>query len=137
MKSTLLTIYCLAIFGVLALNCSKSETAPAQQPEPARQAVETKAAPAQSDFRVEDSNYDHNVTVKEMAFLWKVDGESLKVKLTAKTTGWLGVGFNPEPAKLFKGVICIISILGCTIAPPALKLYAVEPVDVDIITPSR
>ncbi len=103
MKTTLLTIYCLVILGLFASNCSKSEKAPAQQPEPTKQAVEKKAAPEKSAFKVEDSNYDHMVTVKEMAFLWTVDGESLKVKLAAKTTGWLGIGFNPEPGQGMKG----------------------------------
>lgn len=103
MKSTLIAIHCMVILGLIASSCSKSEDAPAQQPEPVKQAVETKAAPAPSDFKVEDSNYDHNVTVKDMAFLWKLDGDSLKVKLAAKTTGWLGVGFNPEPNQGMKG----------------------------------
>jgi len=103
MKNALLTIHFLVALGVIASSCSKSEDAPAQQSEPVKQAVETKVAPAPSDFKVEDSNYDHNVTVKVMAFLWKVDGDSLKVKLAAKTTGWLGVGFNPEPDQGMKG----------------------------------
>ena len=34
------------------------------------------------------------------------------------------------------GLIIIASILGCTIGPPAAIEYAVEPVDVDIISPS-
>ena len=42
-----------------------------------------------------------------------------------------------DRAKLFSGVSCITSIVDFTIAPPALKLYAVEPTEVDIITPSR
>ena len=32
------------------------------------------------------------------------------------------IGFKPDQAKLFNGVICIISKFGLTIAPPALKL---------------
>ncbi|MCW5204741.1 DOMON domain-containing protein [Desulfobulbus sp. N2] len=40
--------------------------------------------------------YDHKTEVKDMSFSWKVDGENLKVKLSAKTTSWVGVGFNPS-----------------------------------------
>ena len=46
-------------------------------------------------------------------------------------------GLKPERAKLLTGVNCIISKVGLTIEPPALRLYAVEPVDVEIITPSK
>ena len=39
--------------------------------------------------------YDHQTEVRGMTFSWKVDGENLHVKLTGKTTGWVGIGFNP------------------------------------------
>jgi len=31
-----------------------------------------------------------------MSFLWKIDGDRIHIKLVAKTTGWVGVGFNPS-----------------------------------------
>ncbi len=41
-------------------------------------------------------DYDHETKVKNMSFSWKVDGKDLKVKMSAKTTGWVGIGFNPS-----------------------------------------
>ena len=41
-------------------------------------------------------DYDHEAKVKDMSFSWKVDGADLKVKLSGKTTGWVGIGFNPS-----------------------------------------
>lgn len=41
------------------------------------------------------AEYDHTVDVKDMAFSWKVDGTNLAVKMSAKTDGWVGIGFNP------------------------------------------
>ena len=40
-------------------------------------------------------DYAHEVQVKKMAFAWKVNGDKLEVKLSAETTGWVAVGFNP------------------------------------------
>jgi hypothetical protein len=42
------------------------------------------------------SDYAHNIDVEKMSFAWKVDGENLVVKLSAETTGWVGIGFNPS-----------------------------------------
>ncbi len=39
--------------------------------------------------------YDHEVTARGMTFAWTVDGEILKGKMSAKTGGWVAVGFNP------------------------------------------
>lgn len=41
------------------------------------------------------TEYDHETEVRGMNFAWKVAEESLHVKLTARTTGWIGIGFNP------------------------------------------
>ena len=41
------------------------------------------------------SEYDHEANVDGILFAWKVDGENLNVKLSAETTGWVGIGFNP------------------------------------------
>ena len=40
--------------------------------------------------------YDHEVKAKNMTFAWKVDGDRLHAKMSAKTKGWVGVGFNPS-----------------------------------------
>jgi hypothetical protein len=40
--------------------------------------------------------YDHEVKAKDMTFAWKVDGDTLHGKMSAKTKGWVGVGFNPS-----------------------------------------
>lgn len=39
--------------------------------------------------------YDHEVTVKGMSFSWSIEGTTLQGKISAKTTGWVAVGFNP------------------------------------------
>ncbi len=51
-------------------------------------------------------DYDHIVEVKKMSFSWKIDGENLNVKISAKTTGWVGIGFNPS--KKMKGANFIL-----------------------------
>lgn len=40
-------------------------------------------------------DYEHETKVRGMKFAWKVADDSLHVKLTARTTGWVGIGFNP------------------------------------------
>lgn len=41
------------------------------------------------------ADYTHKIEVKGVTFEWTVDGANLNARLTAKTTGWVGVGFNP------------------------------------------
>lgn len=41
------------------------------------------------------TEYDHEVQDKKISFAWKVVGETLAVKMTAETEGWVGIGFNP------------------------------------------
>src|SRR6056297_1411305 len=36
------------------------------------------------------------ITADELEFRWIVEDESLKVEVTAPTTGWVAVGFNPS-----------------------------------------
>ncbi len=42
-----------------------------------------------------DSGYSHKITIENMQFNWRVDGQNLAVLLRAGTMGWLGAGFNP------------------------------------------
>ena len=41
------------------------------------------------------ADYDHEFTEKGTTFAWKIDGDTLHVKMSAKTKGWVAVGFNP------------------------------------------
>lgn len=51
-----------------------------------------------SMIQVSAIDYAHELTDKNMSFSWSVDGDNLVVKLSAKTEGWVGVGFNPSKA---------------------------------------
>lgn len=42
------------------------------------------------------ADYDHTVEAKNISFSWKIDGENLAGQVSAKTEGWVGVGFNPS-----------------------------------------
>lgn len=44
------------------------------------------------------TEYQHKIEVKDMAFSWSVDDEKINVQLSAKTTGWVAIGFDPEKA---------------------------------------
>lgn len=44
---------------------------------------------------IQAAEYDHEVQDKKISFAWKVNGETLAVKMTAETQGWVGIGFNP------------------------------------------
>lgn len=50
--------------------------------------------------------YQHKLDVKNMSFSWSIDGDKIHVSLTAKTTGWVGIGFDPE--KVMQGANIII-----------------------------
>lgn len=55
------------------------------------------------------TEYDHETKVRGMVFAWKVDGDKLHVKLTGRTTGWIGIGFNPE--KQMKGADYVVGFV--------------------------
>lgn len=40
-------------------------------------------------------DYAHEVQAQKMSFAWKVNGDRIEVKLSAETTGWVAIGFNP------------------------------------------
>ncbi len=52
------------------------------------------------------AEYDHEVKAKDMDFAWKVNGENLHIKISAPTTGWVGIGFNP--VKMMEGANYIL-----------------------------
>lgn len=41
------------------------------------------------------ADYPHSLTAEKITFDWKVDGDTLAVRLSAPTAGWVAVGFNP------------------------------------------
>ena len=45
---------------------------------------------------VSAEDYVHEVKAKKMTFSWKIDGDTLAAKISAKTKGWVGIGFNPS-----------------------------------------
>lgn len=46
----------------------------------------------------EANTYDHKVEIDKMTFEWRIDGQRLHVRVSAPTTGWVAVGFNPSAA---------------------------------------
>lgn len=44
------------------------------------------------------SEYDHKLDSDKMDVFWKIEGDKIHVKLSAKTTGWVAIGFDPENA---------------------------------------
>ena len=56
------------------------------------------ALPLLSPPCVNAAEYAHEIKAKKMAFAWLVNGDRLDVKLSAETTGWVAVGFNPTDA---------------------------------------
>ncbi len=50
--------------------------------------------------------YTSSLTAGDMSISWSVKGKNLFVQLTAPTTGWVSVGFDPE--KIMKGANFII-----------------------------
>lgn len=41
------------------------------------------------------AEYQHTLAVEQMSFSWTVNADALAVRLSAPTTGWLAIGFNP------------------------------------------
>lgn len=44
------------------------------------------------------SEYDHKLDTDKMDVFWTIEGDKIHVKLSAKTTGWVAIGFDPEKA---------------------------------------
>jgi hypothetical protein len=44
---------------------------------------------------IQAAEYDHEVKDNKISFAWKVEGDTLAVKLAAETESWVGIGFNP------------------------------------------
>jgi hypothetical protein len=41
-------------------------------------------------------DYKHNLKAEDMSFSWTLEGDIIHIELAAKTTGWVGIGFNPK-----------------------------------------
>jgi hypothetical protein len=50
-------------------------------------------------------DYQHQLEATDITFSWSLDGDKIHVKLAAKTTGWVGIGFNPETAMAGANII--------------------------------
>jgi hypothetical protein len=44
------------------------------------------------------SDYAHKLEVKDMTVSWTLDGDQIQMELSAKTTGWVSIGIDPEDA---------------------------------------
>lgn len=55
------------------------------------------------------ATYDHQVEAKGVTFSWKIDGDTMHAKMSAKTKGWVAVGFNPS--EKMKGANFIIGFV--------------------------
>lgn len=53
--------------------------------------------------------YQHKLEAKDMQFSWSIEGDLIHVMLSAKTTGWVGIGF--DPVKAMKGSNFIIGMV--------------------------
>lgn len=42
------------------------------------------------------ADYDHKIDAAKMSFEWKINGENIDIRMSAPTTGWVGIGFNPS-----------------------------------------
>ncbi len=44
------------------------------------------------------SDYAHKLEIKDMTVSWTLDGDRVHMELSAKTTGWVSIGIDPEDA---------------------------------------
>lgn len=44
------------------------------------------------------ADYQYTLEAKDISFSWSIEGQDIKVKLSAKTEGWVGIGFDPVDA---------------------------------------
>lgn len=68
-------------------------------------------APAQQIAAAELGDYSHGIALEDMRFLWRLRQDSIDIKLSAPTRGWVAVGFNPETGKNMKGANLLIGLV--------------------------
>lgn len=49
-------------------------------------------------FSLSAMEYQHKLELKDMQFSWTIEGDQINIELSAKTTGWVAIGFDPEVA---------------------------------------
>ncbi|MBU1196695.1 MAG: DOMON domain-containing protein [Proteobacteria bacterium] len=53
-------------------------------------------------------DYQHTLDTKDMQFSWTIEADQIHVQLSAKTTGWVAIGFDPE--SVMEGANIIIGV---------------------------
>ncbi|SMC59936.1 DOMON domain-containing protein [Desulfocicer vacuolatum DSM 3385] len=43
----------------------------------------------------EERPFDHQLKTDTIVFNWSIDADNIRIQLSAKTKGWVGIGFNP------------------------------------------
>jgi hypothetical protein len=71
---------------------------------PAAEEPAAEAALSQEEL----GEYSHGIAARDLRFLWTLQADSLDIKLSAPTNGWIGVGFNPETPENMKGANFLI-----------------------------
>ncbi len=51
------------------------------------------------------ADYTHHLKIQDMDFSWTLGQENIDIQVSAKTTGWVGIGFNPESSMLGANII--------------------------------
>lgn len=49
-------------------------------------------------FGQDAPSYQHKIALNQMTFEWTVEGSQIHIRLSGKTSGWVGIGFNPTHA---------------------------------------
>lgn len=76
-----LVVFLITVSTLITINCTR-ESAP-----------ESPIASGTAEKAVD--GYAYRLDLDDMQFYWSVEANSLKIKLSADTEGWVGVGFNP------------------------------------------
>jgi hypothetical protein len=71
-----------------------------------QEAAEEPAAVALSPEEL--GQYSHGIAARDLRFFWTLRSDSIDIKLSAPTSGWIGVGFNPEVPENMKGANFLI-----------------------------
>ena len=49
-------------------------------------------------FGQQAAQYQHKIATDQITFEWTLDANLIHIRLSAKTSGWVGIGFNPTHA---------------------------------------
>ena len=100
-------LLCVLMVGVFATSCSPEEEVEAE-PESEEVSVEVPVEAEDDGESEEDADADDGDEVAEaqslefrraetdgFIFEWRIEGENIRLRLEAPTTGWIAVGFDP------------------------------------------